>query len=400
MRSNNYIFAHGLGAFMMKTAFISTFFVFCVSMSFGQGIEDEIEYKYVTAEYLFRTERYEEAIKAFTAIINEDPNFSDAMLMRAKAKYMMAAYKGTKKDLLKYISAKGINKDVLVYLGKVEYKIGNDKAALQSLETAAGIGVDDAQVYEFLGNLLLDDGKQMQACKYWRKAAKMGSSKAAVKVKKHCGRVDEGEGETGGIKPSKSKSKLEGLPVEKKNDTKREDKKIDPADFKKDHPTKEQRHRDEDDSLRNPTKEKVLKTQKEEENDKETTDGEQEGPSARDENLPEDDDFGPVPPDDNTPNTIKVDQYLTLSISGQGLGKRRVLDKPNILILSDKDGKVAVDICVNKNGKVTSAEFNGKLSTIARKSLVSLAIRKAKEFWFEKSDYKEQCGVLIFDIKS
>ena len=74
------------------------------------------------------------------------------------------------------------------------------------------------------------------------------------------------------------------------------------------------------------------------------------------------------------------------------------MDQPNILILSDTDGTVSVDICVNKRGKVESAEFNSKLSTIATKSLVSLAIRKAKDFWFESNDYKEQCGVIMFKI--
>jgi len=94
-----------------------------------------------------------------------------------------------------------------------------------------------------------------------------------------------------------------------------------------------------------------------------------------------------------------IDEDLTLIIRGEGLGKRKVLDQPNILILSDEDGTVAIDICVNKRGKVESAEFNTKLSTIAKKSLVSLSIRKAKDFWFEKNDYKEQCGVIMFKIK-
>jgi len=110
------------------------------------------------------------------------------------------------------------------------------------------------------------------------------------------------------------------------------------------------------------------------------------------------DDYEDLPPDDNTPNEIEIDEDLTLVIRGQGLGKRRVLDQPNILILSDEDGIVAVDICVNKRGKVETAEFNSKLSTIAKKSLVSLAIRKSKDFWFEKNDYKEQCGVIMFKI--
>lgn len=107
----------------------------------------------------------------------------------------------------------------------------------------------------------------------------------------------------------------------------------------------------------------------------------------------------PQPTPQNTPNEIEIDEDLTLVSVGQGLGKRRILDQPNILILSDEDGIVAVDICVNKRGKVETAQFNSKLSTLAKKRLVSIAIRKSKDFWFEKNDYIEQCGVIIFKIK-
>jgi len=105
-----------------------------------------------------------------------------------------------------------------------------------------------------------------------------------------------------------------------------------------------------------------------------------------------------LPPDDDTANEIVVDEDLTIEIYGNSLGKRRVLDQPNILIMSDDVGLVAMDICVNKRGKVESAELNTELSTIEKPSLISLAVRRAKDFWFEKNDYKEQCGVMIFKI--
>ena len=101
---------------------------------------------------------------------------------------------------------------------------------------------------------------------------------------------------------------------------------------------------------------------------------------------------------DNSSNEIEIDEDLTLSFSGQGLGKRKVLKQPNILILSDEDGDVVINICVSRGGRVINATFNERTSTLHRKSLVSLAIRKAKDFWFEKSDLKEQCGELRFKI--
>jgi hypothetical protein len=48
---------------------------------------------------------------------------------------------------------------------------------------------------------------------------------------------------------------------------------------------------------------------------------------------------------------------------------------------------------------VIKAEFNSRLSTIAKKSLVSLAMRKAREFEFSASSYDMQCGLMIFEIK-
>lgn len=100
---------------------------------------------------------------------------------------------------------------------------------------------------------------------------------------------------------------------------------------------------------------------------------------------------------DMSVNEIFIDEDLTLEIKN-GLGGRKILDQPNILILSDASGNVSVDICVNGNGKVTSAEFNKSESTISTQSLVSLAVRKSKEFWFKKSDSDNTCGTIVFKI--
>ena len=39
------------------------------------------------------------------------------------------------------------------------------------------------------------------------------------------------------------------------------------------------------------------------------------------------------------------------------------------------------------------------MSTIVQKSLVSLALRKAKEFEFAAGKYESQCGIIIFEVK-
>ena len=100
---------------------------------------------------------------------------------------------------------------------------------------------------------------------------------------------------------------------------------------------------------------------------------------------------------DNSVNEIYIDEDLTILIK-DGLGSRRILEQPNILILSETSGEVTVDVCVNRNGKVTRAEYNKAKSTLAIQSLVSLAVRKSKEFWFEAVDRDEVCGTIVFKI--
>lgn len=372
--------------------------LFSIALAKAQNLEEEIEFNYIKAKYLLDTERYEEAIKAFTKII-EKSKYKDALLLRAKAKYAMAAYRGTKKDVLLHGASSGMNDLALTLLGKADYKMGNSDAAINSLTIAAIANKEDAQISEFLGNLFEEKDQLLKACEYWQKSAKMGSSKSRIKAKKTCGDIISEEVK----KPRKSKINDPKFPT---NRTKIEKKTEDETEVLKDESTSNGDHKD--DTLNNPTRDKVLNEEKDEPKDEEVqnedpnngtvVDEDEEEPLEED-TIREIEESENMPEEDNTPNEIEIDEDLTLVIRGQGLGKRKILDQPNILILSDEDGVVAVDICVNKRGKVETAEFNSKLSTIAKKSLVSLAIRKSKDFWFEKNDFKEQCGVIMFKIK-
>jgi len=105
----------------------------------------------------------------------------------------------------------------------------------------------------------------------------------------------------------------------------------------------------------------------------------------------------PSRPVDNAVNEIVVDDDLTLIIR-DGLGSRELMQQPNILILADEGGTVAIDIVVNERGRVSSAELNQAASTLATPSIISLATRKAKEFWFEKSEYDDMEGTIHFVI--
>jgi tetratricopeptide (TPR) repeat protein len=383
---------------MNKLILILLLSVFSFGLGISQSIDEEIEFKYIKAKYLLDTERYEDAIKEFTDIIKQDKSYNNAIIQRAKAKYAMAAYKGTKRDVLLFAESSGMNADALTLLGKADYRMGNSAAAINSLLIASQVIDDDPQIFEFLGNMYEEEGKIDEACAVWRKAAKMGSSKARINAKKACGDIEEKVKKT---RVKRSKSKMDGstLPTKTKVEKPTSSEEPDEMDSEEeDTRTEEQKRRDADDSLNSPTEDKSKVEGNNNGSDEETTEDEPEmEDTAREDEVVENEEN--MPRADNTPNEIEIDEDLILIIRGQGLGKRKVLDQPNILILSDEDGTVSIDICVNKRGKVESAEFNSKLSTIAKKSLVSLAIRKSKDFWFEKNDYKEQCGVIMFKIK-
>jgi len=96
---------------------------------------------------------------------------------------------------------------------------------------------------------------------------------------------------------------------------------------------------------------------------------------------------------------IEVDESITIVLAN-GLGERKLNTKPNIFMLSDQDGLVVIDVCVDQKGRVVDAEFNRESSTLFRSSLTSLALRKAKQFTFLPSKREEQCGALIYRIKA
>lgn len=87
--------------------------------------------------------------------------------------------------------------------------------------------------------------------------------------------------------------------------------------------------------------------------------------------------------------------------SGDGLFRRKVIYRADVKKLIKKNGKITVDLCVNRAGNVISAVYNRDLSTIKDKALVDKAVRVTKRYRFEK-DYsaaKQQCGRLTFVCK-
>jgi tetratricopeptide (TPR) repeat protein len=326
----------------------------------SQNLEGEVGFKYVKAEYLMDTERVEDAIKELNEVISKSPSYKNALYLRALAKYKLAAYKGAKADLLQHIEVNGVTMQAINLLAKSDYAMKSFDAALNSLDIAAALGDKDEKIYEMKAQIHFDRGEMMKACETWEQAVKLGSTNATLNARRYCGMKQE---------PKKTEP---------------------PVVVNSDNNQKEKEETTETNTNNNNNDGKEIG------NNTDTT----KNNGSDDLVAEEEEDERNVLLEDNTVNSIVIDEDLSIEIFGQGLGIREIIDRPSILILAEQDGEVAVEICVNDRGKVTYAEFYPAKSTLAQKSMVSLAIRKAKEFWFEKSDLEKQCGYMIFKIKA
>ncbi len=84
---------------------------------------------------------------------------------------------------------------------------------------------------------------------------------------------------------------------------------------------------------------------------------------------------------------------------GKGLKGRSVKYEPTIHENSQKTGKVAVEICINKSGKVIDARYTQKGSTTSDSYLVKLAKKAALKYVFSEGNVEKQCGVITIDFK-
>ena len=85
------------------------------------------------------------------------------------------------------------------------------------------------------------------------------------------------------------------------------------------------------------------------------------------------------------------------TVSGD-VRSRDIVVSPNVQITSNKRGTVAVKICVDMDGYVTSAKFTQRGSTTFDKELKKLSVDSASKYRFEKSDRREECGIIKFEF--
>jgi outer membrane biosynthesis protein TonB len=87
-------------------------------------------------------------------------------------------------------------------------------------------------------------------------------------------------------------------------------------------------------------------------------------------------------------------------VVGGGLGNRGIEKRgPAIKDSSQEKGTVFLDVCVDKNGNVISAEYTQKGSTTNSTRLKQLAIQNAKAWKFSKGSVDKQCGTIRYDFK-
>lgn len=84
--------------------------------------------------------------------------------------------------------------------------------------------------------------------------------------------------------------------------------------------------------------------------------------------------------------------------TGDGLNSRGIVFEPEIKDNSQKTGKVVVEVCVNSQGKVTSAKYTQKGSTTTDQYLADLGVKNARKYVFTASSIDEQCGSITINF--
>ena len=82
-----------------------------------------------------------------------------------------------------------------------------------------------------------------------------------------------------------------------------------------------------------------------------------------------------------------------------GFGNRGVTPGPKPSDNSQATGVVVVRVCVDANGKVTSANFTQKGSTTSDSRLRAIAEKNARKFKFDRGPTDKQCGFITYDFR-
>ena len=368
------------------SATLALFFTF--SYSSAQGIEEETGFKYVKGNYLFDSGRYDEAIQIYNDIIKGNPDFEEVLVYRGRAKYALGAYKGAKKDGLAHIELHGLSKEVCLLMGQAELGVGNPMIAISYLDYALLKDKEDPEIFLYRGNAFFELEDDQNACTDWHRAIRMGSDRARRQADRFCQRVTV---------------KIDDTPIEEKEEVMMTD---DDEETLDDNEVLSSGSASEEPEVIMIDEGGVTPPIIVEE-DEEVIGGVTIDTEVTDQGviIVKEDPREEPPvlvikkePVDDTVVIKEIDEDLDIKVYA-GIGNRELKTVPDMLVLSDKAGQVVVDICVDRSGNVKSASLNRNESTIGSAGLISLALRKSREFKFDRARKSEQCGKLAFVIK-
>jgi Tetratricopeptide repeat. len=351
----------------MKIISILFLTIICTSVGWTQNMEEDNLVLYIKANVLYESSRYDEAIRMYNRILKSDPDYTNALLMRAKTKYALGAFRGTKMDMMSYIEKIGVTKDVIKIMALTELQLNNNQAATSYVTTALELDPYDPRMHDLAGDIASNRGERSEACEHYASAARLGNQRAIKKMSSDClGYTPSPKEELPPAPPNTDRSSEENEEEDIMVESSESDETDDGGIVTLDEIVRDAERAHEEESASNDSSSSTRNNRR--------------SNSQRTQN-------------------IEIDSKLSLSISGE-LGNRDVTSKPSIFLFSDQEGRVVIDLCVDRRGRVIEAVFNRERSTIFRSSLTSLALRKAKDFIFDVSGQSQECGIMTYHIKS
>lgn len=153
----------------------------------AQGLAEDATILFMKANVLYESQRYDEAVRMYNRILNSDKNFVNAYVMRAKSKYALAAYRGTKDDLMSYIERAGITKEVVHLMMNAEQQLNNLTAAYNYAKVAIEMDPYSPELYRTAGEIAIADGMKNEACEHFAIGSSLGDKRSSDAFAKHCG---------------------------------------------------------------------------------------------------------------------------------------------------------------------------------------------------------------------
>ncbi|MEL6863008.1 MAG: hypothetical protein AAFP19_01255 [Bacteroidota bacterium] len=84
--------------------------------------------------------------------------------------------------------------------------------------------------------------------------------------------------------------------------------------------------------------------------------------------------------------------------AGEGIFNRKVIYRADVKKITKKAGKIVIDLCINRDGRVVMAKADNKASTIKDMSVVRKAVSLTTKYRFARdlSAPKKQCGTMTY----